>query len=224
MPKTPEAALVAAQAYIYTTQPTPGDPREHMHRETLQGLRLVGSKLTAREEEPCLNEGTHKPRSPRHHNSPRHRSRSRRSRSPSPKHYNSQRHEGTQRSKSPKQACNYKDNEKEMGASCFTRRTPVPKGFKLSHDQQKYDGSQETRSWLSDYLQAVRILGGSKEIAMKSLQLPHHRRGTVMVKQARQGNNWNLGQTHKAVHKQFQFDLQTTGINGRSQSLYAEAQ
>jgi hypothetical protein len=61
-----------------------------------------------------------------------------------------------------------------MGASCFTRRvrtTPVPKGFKLPHDQQKYNGSQESSSWLSDYLQAVRILGGSKETAMQSLQL-----------------------------------------------------
>jgi hypothetical protein len=49
--------------------------------------------------------------------------------------------------------------------------TPVPKGFKLPHDQQKYDGSQEPQSWLSDYLQAVKILGGTKEIAMQSLQL-----------------------------------------------------
>jgi hypothetical protein len=40
----------------------------------------------------------------------------------------------------------YEDDEKEMGASCFTHRVctiPVPKGFKLPHDQQKYDGSQE---------------------------------------------------------------------------------
>jgi hypothetical protein len=29
--ETPEAALVAAQAYLLTTQPKPGDPREHMH-------------------------------------------------------------------------------------------------------------------------------------------------------------------------------------------------
>jgi hypothetical protein len=35
----------------------------------------------------------------------------------------------------------------------------------------KYDGSQEPQSWLSDYLQAVQILGGTKEIAMQSLQL-----------------------------------------------------
>jgi hypothetical protein len=69
---------------------------------------------------------------------------------------------------------NYEDDKKEMGALCFTRRvrrTRVPKGFKLPHDQQKYDGSQEPRLWLSDYLQAVQILGGTRVTAMQSLQL-----------------------------------------------------
>jgi hypothetical protein len=32
------------------------------------------------------------------------------------------------------------------------RTTPVPKGFKLPHDQKKYDGSQDPQLWLSDYL------------------------------------------------------------------------
>jgi hypothetical protein len=41
MPKTPEAALIAAQAY---PQPTPGDPREGMHRESLKGIGLVGNR------------------------------------------------------------------------------------------------------------------------------------------------------------------------------------
>jgi hypothetical protein len=53
---------------------------------------------------------------------------------------------------------NYEDDDKDMGALCFTRRvrkTRVPKGFKLPHDQSKYDGSQEPTLWLSDYLQAV---------------------------------------------------------------------
>jgi hypothetical protein len=66
------------------------------------------------------------------------------------------------------------DEEVEMEAPCFTRRVhrmQVPKGFKLPHDQQKYDSSQEPQSWLSDYLQAVKILRGSKETAMQSLQL-----------------------------------------------------
>jgi hypothetical protein len=69
---------------------------------------------------------------------------------------------------------NYEDNEKEMGVLCFTRRvrkTRVPKGFKLPHDQEKYDGSQEPTLWLSDYLQAVQILGGTRATAMQSLQL-----------------------------------------------------
>jgi hypothetical protein len=69
---------------------------------------------------------------------------------------------------------NYEDDEKEMGALCFTRRVHrmrVPKGFKLPHDQQKYDGSQEPTLWLSDYLQAVQILGGTRVTAMQSLQL-----------------------------------------------------
>jgi hypothetical protein len=69
---------------------------------------------------------------------------------------------------------NHEDNEKEMGVLCFTRRvhrTRVPKGFKLPHDQQKYDGSQEPTLWLSDYLQAVQILGGTRATAMQSLQL-----------------------------------------------------
>jgi hypothetical protein len=170
IPKTPEAALVAAQ----TTWPSPGDPREHMHRAALQGLRMVGNKLTAKDKEAYRNKGTHKSRSPCRHNSPRHRSSSRRSRSVSPKYHKGPRHGGTQRSRTPTRAYDYDNNEKEMGASCFAHRvrtTPVPKGFKLPHDQEKYDGSQEPSSWLSDYLQAVRILGGSKETAMQSLQL-----------------------------------------------------
>jgi hypothetical protein len=84
IPKTPEAALVAAQAYLHTTRPNPRDPREHMHRATLQGLKMVGNKLSAKEEEAYHNKGTHKPRSPRRHNSPWHRSGSRRSRTASP--------------------------------------------------------------------------------------------------------------------------------------------
>jgi hypothetical protein len=84
IPKTPKAALVAAQAYLHTTRPSPGDPREHMHRAALQGLKMVGKKLSTKEEVAYRNKGTHKPRSPCRHNSPRHRSGNQRSRTPSP--------------------------------------------------------------------------------------------------------------------------------------------
>jgi hypothetical protein len=137
IPKTPEAALVAAQTYLYTTRPSLGDPREHMHQAALQGLRMVGNKLTTKEEEAYRNKGTHKPRSPRRQSSPRRRCSSRRSRSSSPRHHKSRKHGGTRRSRTPTKAYDYEDDEKEMGASCFTHRvrtTLVPKGFKLPHD------------------------------------------------------------------------------------------
>jgi hypothetical protein len=85
IPKTPEAALVAAQAYLHTTRPNPVDPIEHMHRVALQGLKMVGNKLSAKEEEAYHNKGTHKPRSPCRHDSPRHRSGRQRSRMLSPR-------------------------------------------------------------------------------------------------------------------------------------------
>jgi hypothetical protein len=43
--ETPEAALLAAQAYLLTTQPKPGDPREHMHQAAIRSLGLVEDKL-----------------------------------------------------------------------------------------------------------------------------------------------------------------------------------
>jgi hypothetical protein len=43
--ETPETALVAAQAYQLTTQPKPGDPREHMHQAAIRSLGLVEDKL-----------------------------------------------------------------------------------------------------------------------------------------------------------------------------------
>jgi hypothetical protein len=45
MQETPEAALVAAQAYLLTTQPEPGDPREHMHQAAIRSLLLIEDKL-----------------------------------------------------------------------------------------------------------------------------------------------------------------------------------
>jgi hypothetical protein len=43
--ETPEVALVAAQAHLLTTQPEPGDPREHMHQAAEKSLGLVGDEL-----------------------------------------------------------------------------------------------------------------------------------------------------------------------------------
>jgi hypothetical protein len=45
MQETLEAALVAAQTYLLTTQPKPGDPWERMHQATIRSLGLVEDRL-----------------------------------------------------------------------------------------------------------------------------------------------------------------------------------
>jgi hypothetical protein len=45
MQEMPEAALVAAHAYLLTMQPELGDPRENMHQAAIKSLRLVGDQL-----------------------------------------------------------------------------------------------------------------------------------------------------------------------------------
>jgi hypothetical protein len=41
----PEAALIAAQAYLLTTRPEPGDPQEDMHRAAIRSLGIVVNKI-----------------------------------------------------------------------------------------------------------------------------------------------------------------------------------
>jgi hypothetical protein len=176
--ETPKAALVAAQAYLLTTQPKPGDPREHMHQAAIRSLGLVEDKLRGNLREKNL---THR-RKKQKEEVKRKSSRSETSESSEDEKRQKRKEDArniiaqarVNNSRYAWKEENYKDNEKEMGVLCFTRRvckTRVPKGFKLPHDQEKYDGSQEPILWLSDYLQAVQILRGTRAMAVQSLQL-----------------------------------------------------
>jgi hypothetical protein len=177
MQETPEAALIAAQAYLLTMQPKPGDPWEQMHQAAIRSLGLVEEKLKGNISE---KQSTH--RSERENKDVKKSSRNETSESSEDEKRQKRKEDARNIIAQAKvnNSCyawseeNYKDDEKEMGALCFTRRvrkTRVPKGFKLPHDQEKYDGSQEPTLWLSDYLQAVQILGGTRATAMQSLQL-----------------------------------------------------
>jgi hypothetical protein len=149
-----------------------------MHQAAIKNLGLVGDELKQKSSEKKSIHYEHKGKRSRKYQSPQ----SQRTNSPSDEDHEARPEDARNiiaQSRLNK-ACyawneeNYEDDEKEMGALCFTRRvhrTRVPKGFKLPHDQQKYDGSQEPRLWLSDYLQAVQILGGTRATAMQSLQL-----------------------------------------------------
>jgi hypothetical protein len=174
--ETPEAALIAAQAYLLTMQPKPGDPREQMHQATIRSLGLVEEKLKGSISEKRL---THHSKKKKEERKPsRNKTRESSEDEISQKIKEDARNIIAQgRVNNSRYACgeeNYEDDEKEMGALCFTRRvrkTWVPKGFKLPHDQEKYNGLQEPTLWLSDYLQAVQILGETRATAMQSLQL-----------------------------------------------------
>ena len=66
------------------------------------------------------------------------------------------------------------DEGESCGAVCFTRRireSQMPRGFKLTSEMPKYDGLLEPRTWLEDYLMAVRCQGGTRNTAMQYLQL-----------------------------------------------------
>jgi hypothetical protein len=172
--ETLEAALVAAQAYLLTAQPEPGDSREHMHQAAIRSLGLVEDKLRGNlpEKKATHHKGRRKEefkrQSSRNETSESSGDEKRQKLKEGARNIIAQARVNNARHAWKEE--NYEDDGKEMGALCFTcrvRRTRVPKGFKLPHDQQKYDGSQEPTLWLSDYLQAVQILGGTR--AMQSL-------------------------------------------------------
>jgi hypothetical protein len=60
------------------------------------------------------------------------------------------------------------------GAECFSfliRSTPLPKGIKLSDGVVKFNGQQDPRIWLDDFITAVTISGGSRDNALQLLSL-----------------------------------------------------
>jgi hypothetical protein len=176
--ETPEAALIAAQTYLLTTQPKPGNPREHMHQAKIRSLGLVEDKLRGKlpevkvtQQKESQKEGFKRKTS---QNEPNDSSEDEKQQKRREDARNITAQARVNNSRYAWREENYKDDEKKMGALCFTRRVRkmrVPKGFKLPHDQEKYDGSQEPTLWLSDYLQVVQILGGTRATAMQSLQL-----------------------------------------------------
>ncbi|KAK1663298.1 hypothetical protein QYE76_051457 [Lolium multiflorum] len=65
-------------------------------------------------------------------------------------------------------------DEDMCGLPCFTRRvrkTRVPSGFKLPDNFKKFDGLQDPEDWLVDYLETVKLTGGTRATAMQSIQV-----------------------------------------------------
>jgi hypothetical protein len=132
--ETPEAALVAAQAYLLTTQPEPGDPREHMHQATVRILGLVEDRLrkSSPERKATYYEDKRKEsikcQSLQSQTSDSSGDEKRRARREDASNIIAQTRVNNARYVWMEE--NYEDDEKEMHALCFTRRvrrTRVPK-------------------------------------------------------------------------------------------------
>jgi hypothetical protein len=55
------------------------------------------------------------------------------------------------------------------GVECFSlliHSTPLPKGIKLSNGVVKFNGQQDTRIWLDDFITTITISGGSRDNAL----------------------------------------------------------
>jgi hypothetical protein len=85
--------------------------------------------------------------------------------------------------------------------------------------------------WISGAtVMALGLFTGSKNIGRNKgnsnakFAITHHRRNKVMGKQIRKMNNWKLGGTHKAIHKQLQVDIQAASVDRTSQSLRTATQ
>jgi hypothetical protein len=55
--------------------------------------------------------------------------------------------------------------------SIFIRSTPLPNGIKLSDGIIKFNGQQDPRIWLDNFLTAITISGGSRDNALQLLSL-----------------------------------------------------
>jgi hypothetical protein len=122
--ETPKAALIAAHAYLLTTQPKPGDPREQMHQAAIRSLGLVEEKLKGSISE---KKSTHHSKKKKEEDK---RKPSRNETSESSEDEISQKRKEDARniiaqtrinnSRYVWREENYEDDEKEMGALCFT--------------------------------------------------------------------------------------------------------
>jgi hypothetical protein len=65
-------------------------------------------------------------------------------------------------------------NDRLCGAECFNLlicSAPLPKGIKLSDGIVKFNGQQDPRIWLDDFITAVKISSGSRDNALQLLPL-----------------------------------------------------
>jgi hypothetical protein len=182
MPKTKEAAIMAAAAYIAANASNGDEHMRHLRNLALEGVRVLqgtpgsGHDATPRIAAPLAEQSRHPAAvlvvAPR-------------AQAVEPingelQHGLAQNRVGQGRAR--REARRFEDehdtfggaNDGLYGAECFSlliRSTPLPRGIKLNDGVVKFNGQQDPQIWLDDFVTAVKISSGSRDNALQLLSL-----------------------------------------------------
>ncbi|KAK1685575.1 hypothetical protein QYE76_046423 [Lolium multiflorum] len=166
IPKTPEAGYMATHAFILASKPPPGDPRETLYNMAVAGVGAMGTAFVSTPPEGAARQNSPRPAA---------------ATAAAPEGPSGARDTAAQarvdrarQSRRDHRQSPELNDEDMCGLPCFTRRvrkTRVPSGFKLPDNFKKFDGLQDPEDWLVDYLETVKLTGGTRATAMQSIQV-----------------------------------------------------
>ena len=169
-PKTPEAGLQAAAAYLLANPPKANTPLAAGYTNALTGLGIAQSLLP--------NNPNPQPGAPRQNRAspqrgqPAVRRGSPRQDAPVLEARNNITQGRVDRARDER-ALRDEDNE-AFGLDCFSeaiRQAAIPEKFKLPNEPNKYDGVQDPKAWIEDYLATIKLNNGTRDTAMQFIQL-----------------------------------------------------
>jgi hypothetical protein len=178
MPKTKEAAIMTAAAYIAANASNGDEHMRHLRNLALEGVRVLqgtpgsGHNATAPPAEQARHPAAVLVVAPR---------------AQAVEPINGELRHGlaqnrVDQGRARREACRFEEerdtfggaNDGLCGAEFFSlliRSTPLPRGIKLSDGIVKFNGQQDPRIWLDDFVTAVKISGGSRDNALQLLSL-----------------------------------------------------
>jgi hypothetical protein len=184
LPRTKEAAIMARAAYIAANASTDDEDMRHLWNLALEGVRVLQGtneqdrEATPRRNIPLVEPSRHQAAVP--------------GVAPRPQvvePINGELRHGLVQTRvdlahARRDTCRFEEeaeleafgnsNHGLCGTECFSfliRSTPLSKGIKLSDGVVKFNGQQDPRIWLDDFITVVTISGGSRDNALQLLSL-----------------------------------------------------
>ena len=169
--KTPEAGLQAAAAYLLANPPPANTPRAAGYTNALTGLGMAQSVLPGNPSQQTAAQRQPNRASPQRgqpsvrRGSPRH----------DPPVHEARNNITQGRVDRARDERSLRNEENEaFGLHCFSeaiRQAAVPEKFKLPSEPNKYDGVQDPKAWIEDYLSTIKLNSGTRDTAMQFIQL-----------------------------------------------------